>query len=173
MVSLKAKQFHPEVVDVALRALKDVKIDITTQLPESSTEKARFAYFFKDPLTKVYNDNYLNIILSSENETFKRIHYVELHHISQYNNTKGWQEGNLLIRNIAQVLHEINHEYMIFRIHGDDFFILSQDADIIDIDNINSIDCIKESGVTLSVKSEDFKNVNACTLEDLESYFKL
>ena len=173
MVSLKGKQFHPDVVDSALNALKDVKIDLTTQLPKSSMEKARFAYFFKDPLTKVYNDNYLNTILSTRSESFKKIHYVELHHISEYNNSKSWQDGNILIRNIAKVLQEIEPGYMIFRIHGDDFFILAQDDAVIDIEKINNIDFIKESGVKLSIQSEDFPSIDAHTLEELELYFQL
>jgi PAS domain S-box-containing protein/putative nucleotidyltransferase with HDIG domain len=173
MISLKKKQFHPDVVDAALIALKDVKIDATTQLPKSSMEKARFAYFFKDPLTKVYNDNYLNTILSTKSESFKQIHFVELHNISQYNNSKSWQEGNKLIRSIAKVLQEIKPEYMIFRIHGDDFFILAQDDVAINIKEINSIDFIKDSGVELSVQSKNFKNKNLHTLEELELYFEL
>ena len=173
MVSLKEKQFHPDVVDAALIALKDVRVDVTTQLPKSSMEKARFAYFFKDPLTKVYNDNYLNTILSTQSEIIKQIHYIELHNISEYNNSKSWQEGNVLIRNIAKVLQDIKPEYMIFRIHGDDFFILAQDEVVIDIEKINSIDFIKDSGVQLSIRSEDFPSINAHTLEDLELYFKL
>jgi putative nucleotidyltransferase with HDIG domain len=173
MVSLKGKQFHPDVVDAALIALKDVKIDLTTQLPKSSMEKARFAYFFKDPLTKVYNDNYLNTILSTQSESFKKIHYVELHHISEYNNSKSWQDGNMLIRNIAKVLQEIEPGYMIFRIHGDDFFILAQDDAVIDIEKINNIDFIKESGVKLSIQSEDFPSIDAHTLEELELYFQI
>ena len=173
MIELKGAQFHPDVVDAALVALKDVNIDNTTQLPESSIEKARFAYFFKDPLTKVYNDNYLNTILSTQSETFKKIHYVELHNISEYNNSKSWQDGNILIRNIAKVLQDIKEEYMIFRIHGDDFFVLAQDEVDFDMEKINNIDFIKESGVKLSIQSEDFQSINAHTLEDLELYFKL
>jgi len=173
MVSLKGKQFDPDVVDAALKALKDVKVDITNQLPKSSMEKARFSYFFKDPLTKVYNDNYLNTILSNQSENFKRIHYVALHNISQYNNSKSWQEGNILIKNIAKVLQDIKEEYMIFRIHGDDFFVLAQDDAQIDVTEINNIDFIKESGVEISIRSEEFKNVDVHTLEELELYFKI
>ena len=173
MVSLKGKQFDPDVVDAALKALKDVKVDITNQLPKSSMEKARFSYFFKDPLTKVYNDNYLNTILSNQSENFKRIHYVALHNISQYNNSKSWQEGNILIKNIAKVLQDIKEEYMIFRIHGDDFFVLAQDDAQIDVTEINNIDFIKESGVEISIRSEEFKNVDVHTLEELEMHFKL
>ncbi|RLA79376.1 MAG: hypothetical protein DRG78_13075 [Epsilonproteobacteria bacterium] len=173
MVELKEKQFHPDVVDAALIALKDTKVDETNQLPSSSMEKARFAYFFKDPLTKVYNDAYLNTVLSNEKEKFKQIHYLALHNISEYNNTKGWQEGNTLISKIAKLLLDTYPKYMIFRIHGDDFFILSKDEEAINIDKINNTDFINKTDVSVSVKTEDYQKINLHKLEELEIYFKL
>jgi PAS domain S-box-containing protein/putative nucleotidyltransferase with HDIG domain len=173
MIELKGKQFHPDIVDAALIALKDISINETNQLPSNSIEKARFAYFFKDPLTKAYNDAYLNTVISKESEEFKQIHYFALHNISEYNNTKGWQEGNVLISKIAKLLLDTYPEYMIFRIHGDDFFILSKDTNSIDIDKINNTDFIKNTDVYVSVKTEDFQAINLHKLEELEIYFKL
>ncbi len=173
MIELKEKQFDPIVVDAAIIALKDIDIKETNQLPTSSTEKARFAYFFKDSLTKVYNDTYLSTVISNEKEKFKEIHYVELHNISEFNNTKGWQEGNILIKKIAKLFLDKYPDYMIFRIHGDDFFILSKDNNKIDIDEINNSDFIKECDVSISIRTEDFQKINLHKLEDLEIYFKL
>ena len=173
MVELKEKQFHPDIVDAAIVALKDIVIDETDQLPTSSIEKARFAYFFKDPLTKAYNDTYLNTVLSNEKEHFKQIHYVALHNISEYNNTKGWQAGNLLISKIAKVFLDKYPDYMLFRIHGDDFFMLSRDDREIDIAVINSIDFIQNCEVNLSIRTEDYQKIDLHQLEELEVYFKL
>ncbi len=173
MVELKSKQFHPEVVDAAIEALKDIEINDTNQLPINSMEAARFAYFFKDSLTNTYSDGYLNIVLAKDDTKFKKIHYVALHKISEYNNIKGWQEGNALIKNIARLLTNSYPDCMVFRIHGDDFFILSEDEKEIDIDKINNVKFIQDIDVFISARSEDFQNINLHTLEELEQFFEL
>jgi len=173
MLELKEKQFHPDVVDAAIIALNGITIIETNQLPMNSTEKARFAYFYKDPLTKAYNDTYLNTVISNKNQEFKNIHYIALHNISEYNNTKGWQEGNILISKIAKLFIDTYPQYMIFRIHGDDFFILCKDNNKIDIDAINNTDFLKECIVSVSIKTENFQAINLHSLEELEKYFRL
>ena len=173
MVELKEKQFHPSVVDAALIALKNVDINTDDQLPKSSAEKARFAYFFRDPLTKTYNSDYLDTVLSMEESSFKKAHYVNILNMSSYNRNRGWENGNLLLRTISNSIHEQHPLYLKFRIHGDDFFLLAQDDNPIDIDVINSIPLVKESEIKVSVTSLDITDKSIDTLKELKSYFNI
>ncbi|MEA3523667.1 MAG: HD domain-containing protein [Campylobacterota bacterium] len=173
MLDLKAKQFHPDVVDAALIALKDIEIVASDQLPHSKAEKARFAYFFKDPLTKTYNEDYLNTVLSIEKGIYTQVHYLAVHNMSQYNNLKGWKNGDILLRNIANTVHEHYPLYLKFRVHGDDFFLLGKGSNGIDIDTLNARPEILQSGIKLSVQSLSLEGKDINTVEELENYFNL
>ena len=170
---LKGKQFHPDVVDVALIALKDIEIVTDNQLPHSKAEKARFAYFFKDPLTKTYNQEYLNTVLSIEKDVYKQVHYLAVHNMSQYNNREGWKKGDKLLRYIANAVHEFYPLFLKFRVHGDDFFLLDQGMSEIDIDKLNAIKEISQSGIKLSVQTISLENKDFNTVTQLESCFDL
>lgn len=128
---MSGSQFHPQVAQYALEALKDIQIDTSPrQKPETNIEKERFAYFYKDQLTGLYNRNYLEFILSHQDDQFK--HYdcaygVYLHHITQYNADNGWNRGNALICKFANELTHQFPEALIFRLFGDDFIVLHQE----------------------------------------------
>jgi len=174
MIALKEQQFHPDVVDAALIALKDVEIDVTktSQLPQTKAEKARFAYFFKDPLTGAYNQDYLNTVLSIENELYHYVHYINVHNMTAYNTQHGWDEGDILLRNISHLLREQYPNYLKFRVHGDDFILLADDDEPIDVEQLSIDSRIIESGIAISVQSLQLKERNIHTAEDLENYFQ-
>ena len=51
---------------IDIKNIKDINIDIgITQLPTSVIEQERLSHYFKDPLTNLYNMQYLNLILDS------------------------------------------------------------------------------------------------------------
>lgn len=88
LVSLKLQQFHPEVVDSAVIALRDIKIDENiSQTPKTKLEEERFAYFYKDTIGNIYNQNYLELILSknSYEPEYKYMKLFTVHSFSQYN----------------------------------------------------------------------------------------
>jgi putative nucleotidyltransferase with HDIG domain/PAS domain S-box-containing protein len=174
MVALKKQQFHPDVVDAALIAFKDmtINVDKTSQLPQTKAEKARFAYFFKDPLTGAYNQDYLNTVLSIENEPYQYAHYINVHNMTAYNSEYGWDEGDVLLRNISHLLREHYPNHLKFRVHGDDFFLLAKDEIPIDVEQLNIDSRIIESGIEISVQSLQLKERNIHTAEDLEHYFQ-
>ncbi len=123
------KQFHPEVVKSALRVLCDVKIEITiNQLPTTEVEKERFAYFYRDQLTNAYNTEYLNFILNRNvfDKEYSYINTLYLHNFSNYNQKYGWDEGDKLLNEVCNYLHNYFPSSFIFRVHGDDFIVINK-----------------------------------------------
>ena len=172
MISLKTQQFHPDVVDAAVIALKDVDVSDVDQLPVSSMERARFAYFFKDALTKTYNKDYLKIELSINKDKYNYISYLELHKMSDYNNNFGWEKGDQLLFNIAKYIYDNQPLVSIFRVHGDDFIMLTNKECEMDIDKINYQPFLADISTYLSVKSLPLKELPDINAENFEKFFK-
>jgi len=146
-------QFHPKVVTAALSVLKQVKLPTTSQAPHSELEKKRFSYFFVDPLTDLYNENYLRIILSNEFHPYTQLTITFLHGLSYYNKTHGWEEGNQLLIQLAERLKQKYPEAMIFRYHADDFFLLFKEKINISMSDFNQLDFLKDKKLSLLIRS--------------------
>jgi len=172
MISLKSKQFHPDVVDVAVKVLKGVDVNLTNQLPTTKMDKARFAYFFKDNLTQVYNKDYLKIELSINKDLYETIHYLEVHNMSDYNNNEGWENGDELLYNIAKYLHEIHPNSSIFRVHGDDFIVLCKNKCSINVDKLNYQSFIADTCANISDKTLKLKTLDSITADNFEKFFR-
>lgn len=168
---LAGKQFHPEVVNAALKALKDIEIDEKiNQLPKNEIEEMRFAYFYKDILTKLYNENYLELVLA-RNVFEKSYRYAALFFIkkfSQFNNDNGWAEGNELLKEIAHILRDVFPAGLCFRTFGDDFVIISKEA--IDIEAITKrLNLLtKKKNINYSVKSLNLEEMQIESLKEIE-----
>jgi GGDEF domain-containing protein len=118
--------YHPDVADAAAASLDLLEGDLlSTQIPLTPIEHARFAYFFKDPLTEAYNEAYLKMVIEDQVPERGFLYYalVELKGMSAYNTTNGWHSGDALIRSIALLLFKIIPSDNIFRVFGDDFII--------------------------------------------------
>lgn len=138
---LSGKQFSPTIVPYACKVLQKVTISNTSQLPKTMMEEERFSYFYRDSLTDTYNCEYLDIFLQQivrTEEYNSAIFYMK--NFSQYNNKHGWNAGNELLKKFSQNLRENYHDGMIFRIHGDDFIVITKE--FISKEHIN---CIKPS----------------------------
>jgi diguanylate cyclase (GGDEF)-like protein/putative nucleotidyltransferase with HDIG domain len=164
---LTEKQFHPDVVKAAVVALRDVKvIDNTSQLPETEIEKERFAYFYRDQLTAAYNAEYLNFILNRNvyNREFTCINILYLHNFTQYNDKHGWAEGDKLLNDVVDFLSDTYPKSLIFRIHGDDFVIISKAHLEIDMNQFEHLKIFEKHHVSLSkyhisLDEEDVSNI--------------
>lgn len=125
--SLSGTQFHPKVVKAALKVLRDVLIDIDiTQRPQTLMEKERFAFFYNDQLTGVYNRDYLEYILTHKENTESRYncaYSIYLYNFSEYNKKYGWEKGNKLLKEFASELTQKFNNGVVFRIFGDDFLL--------------------------------------------------
>lgn len=124
---LKMKQFHPEVVDAAKIALKDVIIDENiSQLSNSKLEEERFAYFYKDTISEAYNQNYLDVVLmkNSFDLSFKCIKIISLKQFTKYNKKYGWKAGDKILGLIGNTLYNELPNALVFRVFGDDFALI-------------------------------------------------
>ncbi len=161
MAEFSGSQFHPEVVRAALVALQGIEIEDSRQMPSSELEERRFYYFFQDQLTDTYNENYLNIVLNDEKRQHNKIFVLSMRHFSQFNKKNGWDGGNQMLKFFVHELKTMFETSIIFRIRGDNFVILLQNGEL-NIDEINNIDEISKSVITIEAKS--------ALLEDGRSY---
>jgi phosphate/phosphite/phosphonate ABC transporter binding protein len=151
-------QFHPDVAMAAVRALKEVNIVETNQMPDSQLEQRRFAYFFLDALTDLYNENYLNAMLNTKKEDEMRyLVFIGLSHFSTYNKKYGWDKGDhFLKRFAAQLQAHFSHE-LIFRYHGDNFILLFDQYKEVSKEEILAFDVFSQSDVNVNLRYYDLK----------------
>ncbi len=127
---LSAKQFDPEVVTAALVALKDIVIEENiNQLPKTKLEEERFAYFYRDTLSEIYNQSYLDVVLAKNlySHDFHHLILFLIHGFSKFNEEKGWSSGDSVLHEFAQTLETHFDEALAFRVFGDDFVLLSKE----------------------------------------------
>jgi len=158
--SLAGTQFHPVVVEAALKALKDVPISHTNQSPSSELEKKRFSYFFGDALTDLYNENYLQILLGNTERKYHSLYMIFLKHFSHYNRQQGWEQGNKMLTEFAKALKEQFPQAMAFRYHGDDFVLLFEQQDAIDTTWIENNAVFRNTEVNVVVKYHKLQSVD-------------
>lgn len=121
-------QFDPQLIPSALSVFASLEeLTLISQSPHTPIQEERFAYFFKDALTGVYNGDYLNYFLTKnrENDRFKYGCFIQTHRMHLYNERFGWSIGNELLTKIALRIKVIFHSPFVFRIFGDDFLVLS------------------------------------------------
>ena len=153
---LSTKQFHPEVVSAALKALKHINIDSEiSQLPQSTIEQQRFSYFYKDRLTNLFIIDYLPIMLQYQINVKKvYIYTIELHDFSSYNKENGWAKGDEFLISFAQYLDEFYSQCTVFRKEGDDFVLLSEKELVTIAEEIENFELIKDSLVSYTISKE-------------------
>jgi diguanylate cyclase (GGDEF)-like protein len=173
---LSKKQFHPEVVKHAIIALKDVVIDTEiNQLPKTKLEEERFAYFYKDTLTQVYNQNYLDVVLMRNRykPLFTKMLIFSIHNFSQYNKEKGWEAGDQLLKEFAEILSIHLEEELIFRVFGDDFVAITKRE--LYLDGLQSVldDLMKNIIINYEIMKIDLQARKIETLSDIEMIYTL
>jgi len=127
----KGKQFDPHVVEVASEFFKTFDdFSHIHQLPESFVQEERFAFFYKDNITKAYTSDYLNHFLThpKKRAQFSCCYLIELHHTQNYNEHYGWKVGNNLLKEMTARLKVLFNNALIFRVFGDDFILLCNQA---------------------------------------------
>lgn len=131
---LSGTWYHPAVVNAALKVLADVSIDTTIHQMRDNTplEEERLSYFFKDRLTKLYNEDYFMMVVNGRSrhlkpQKFTLISFVDFH---RYNKAFGWEKGNAMISGFADYLTQALPDALIFRVWGDRFLIADFEGDI-------------------------------------------
>ncbi|OHE00617.1 MAG: hypothetical protein A2W82_06380 [Sulfurimonas sp. RIFCSPLOWO2_12_36_12] len=166
-----SKQFHPEVVESAVKVLQHVELaNNINQLPLTELEKERFAYFYRDQITDAYNSKYLNNVLNQNSikKEFICVNTIYMHNFSTYNEKHGWAKGDLFLKKFAKELIERFPSSFIFRIHGDDFVIIGKSHADIALDDLMQQEIFKESNITLSYKHLDLRENSITNLYELE-----
>lgn len=129
--------YHPDVVKAVVKVLANIQIDVgIDQMADTSMlEKERLSYFFKDRLTKLYNEDYLTVVLSGRSGVAvpSCLTVVSLSNFTRYNKEHTWEGGNALLVELADYLTESVGGALVFRIHGDRFVIADHDVDINEI----------------------------------------
>jgi diguanylate cyclase (GGDEF)-like protein/putative nucleotidyltransferase with HDIG domain len=155
--SLKGKQFHPKVADAAMKVLSDVLIDINiTQRPHTLIEQERFAFFYNDQLTGVYNKEYLKYIMKQRTEkefNYNCVYTIYMNNFTQYNKKYGWEKGNDLLREFARELSIKFKKGLVFRVLGDVFLVLHYEHNA-DVETAR-FDSLGQSEVSLKIKHID------------------
>jgi putative nucleotidyltransferase with HDIG domain/diguanylate cyclase (GGDEF)-like protein len=170
--SLGSKQFNSEVVHAASKALADIEVDeSTSQIPKTKLEEERFAYFYKDQMTGVYNKGYLDFVMAynhTDKFHLEHIYSIFLHHFTKYNKKFSWAEGDIVLRSVAQKLETLCNDAFIFRMYGDDFIVLSKDT--LDMDMIQKeVDKILfDTEIEMSYKYLKIKESAIENLQDIE-----
>jgi len=168
---LSGKQFHPDVVKSAIKVLSNINIPKEiTQLPQTEIEKERFSYFFRDQVTVSYNYDYLNFILEQDifNTQYAYINKIYFDGFNRYNTSFGWAKGDALLHDFVEFLHEEYPDATIFRVHGDDFILLSQNSLSIDIAKLETLSIFKDTDIKLTQKTLKLKDINITDMEELE-----
>lgn len=150
--SLSGKWYHPDVVDAAIIALKDVYIDATiTQNAGSVIEEERMSYFFKDRLSGLYNEDFLLMYIRGLTRFSepKKLTIISIINFYKYNKRYGWDGGNELIAKMGLYLKSKLDSNVIFRAWGDQFIIGDFDGDI---DELLSDSIVTKSNLTIDVR---------------------
>jgi len=155
IVRYSGEQFHPEAASAAVRALADVRVAETNQMPENELEQRRFAYFFLDALTDLYNENYLKTVLVKKEPEYRCLYRIDLHRFSSYNRKAGWEGGNGFLRRFAEALRSRYPGAMLFRYHGDDFILLFESHTEVLETEIAALELFEGSGVEVHLKHFD------------------
>ncbi|MEA3491581.1 MAG: HD domain-containing protein [Campylobacterota bacterium] len=130
---LSGTYFDPALVEIAIKSLQNINIDdIVSQSPQNSFEIERFSYYYKDQIIDGYNKDYLYYIINHNNQKgykckYNYIYIIYLHNFDLYNKSKSWRDGDLLLQNFADKLNTLTTDQLLFRVHGDDFIILSRE----------------------------------------------
>jgi len=167
--SLSGKQFNPKIVKAALKALKDVEIDQSHhQNPQTHLEKERFSYFYKDPLTTLYNEYHLQLEIH-DIENFRHIVWISLKNFHQFNKREGWHNGDDILVMIASSLKSaFDTDAKLYRFYGDNFLVsYNTDTDIKALkDEIQDI--LKDTQIDFELKFAELHDLNLNDKDRLE-----
>lgn len=172
---LSGIHFRKELVDAALICFKNLNIDKDIdQLPKSNLEKERFSYFYKDSLTEVYNEKYLDLVLSKNiyEQKYKKVNLVIIENFGKYNRKNGWIKGNDLLINLANKLAKSCNHRLTFRVHGNNFIVLGLNKECKKKleKNIQAHISQIDEKIKIKIRSFDIIKKEINSLTKLESY---
>ena len=166
-------QFHPEVVNAAKKVFAHIHVDENiSQQPLNRLEEERFAYFYKDKVSGLYNHDYLSVILlkNSYKYQYHALLVVALHNFKSYNDTFGWNKGDALLKSVAGKLRKLYPEALAFRIHANDFILLSQEPFVNKEALHEELQTLEKDGIGVTIYEVDLKVKNIKSIKSLEKF---
>ncbi|MDA3908398.1 MAG: response regulator [Sulfurimonas sp.] len=163
--------YDSKVIASAKEVLQSVDLkNSPEQLPNTLIDDERFAYFYKDPLTHLYNNYYLDFVLQSSKEAKKDLYLNILYmkNFSIYNKEYGWHEGDIVLQSFSEYLKLEYPHHQIFRIFGDDFVLLSEKDFRIGLDKTNSISLFKTNHLSCYSKYYNLQEESVNSFKDLQ-----
>lgn len=137
--NLIGKHFSEHVGYAALSYFRSIQMNqIYDQRPQNLLEYERFSFFFKDQLTKLYNQNFLDYLRLSNEHNYTFCSCLCIDKFYKYNDTYGWKEGDFLLGSIAEYLRTLFTQASLFRTKGDTFLILSNEEIHFDFNNFQT-----------------------------------
>jgi putative nucleotidyltransferase with HDIG domain len=164
--------YDAEVLKKAIPILKEVVLDDNLkQTPNTYVDDERFAYFYKDPLTHVYNSTYLDFILQNNHveKNQKCLHVLYLRNFNAYNQEHGWNEGDIVLQKFSEYLKKVFPDSKIFRIFGDDFVLLHEEDIDIDLVQINNFSHFQNSTLHCDIRHIDLEKTDINSYKELQS----
>jgi diguanylate cyclase (GGDEF)-like protein len=159
------------VVERAVSILESA--DVTTfgtQEPDSHIDDERFAYFYKDPLTHLYNHDYFDALLQKNKDEKQNLclNILYIRNFTSYNREYGWSEGDIFLNQFSAYLRSKFSDFQIFRIFGDDFVLLSKTHREIDLAGINEIPLLKKNHLFCEHRHVDTEYTDINSYKDLQ-----
>ena len=124
---------------IKIRLLKNILEEVTRNYDyfisqQEQLLKRTFELSIKDPLTGLYNRNYLE---DYSQKAFSRISrhntnlvliFIDLDNFKQVNDTFGHETGDEVLKKVSEILRDIFRKYdIIVRYGGDEFIVLIED----------------------------------------------
>lgn len=165
---LSGQQFSPHVAQVAIPVLKATGvIPVEYNYLSNEFEKARLAYYYKDPLTGLYNYKYFEHVLHS-NKNIHCCYFIEIKHFINFNRKYGWITGDNKLIEISNRLSKRFPNSILFRIFGDDFLICNEAHLELEESELVTILDIEDEVFELSLYHMDFHDKNIDKFEQLQ-----
>lgn len=173
IAKLSGKQFNPKIVQAALLALKDTIVEhVKRQTPDTLLEKERFSYFYKDTLTNVYNEVYLNAHLHTIIDC-NFIVWVSLKKFHNYNREHSWNDGDNILQNLSNIMqYECHNDINVYRFHGDNFLVMLDKQSEVDDLKTYIYAFLKENSIECEIKVSSLDNVDMQKIESLDDVLK-
>lgn len=171
--SLSGIHFHPEVVEAALPVLREAHINqAISQMPATELEKERFAFYYKDSVTGVYNQNYLDMLLARNRfePYYQSVQIIFLHNFSACNRQKGWQYGDSLLRSFAGFLQQKVPKTPVCRVHGDDFALLYPNGVPLDPHELDDYMLLQSNAMRVTSRIIDIEEERIHGVLELEKF---
>jgi len=163
--------YDPRVIEYAIPVLESVNLDeFINQDPDSRIDEERFAYFYKDPLTHLYNHSYFDFVLrkNMDEKKYVCLNMIYIKNFTAYNRRHGWSEGDDLLIDFGHYLQSEFPDAMIFRIFGDDFVVMQTAHQEIDIEKINLSPLLKNNDLICDYRHFDLTETVISSYKDLQ-----